>query len=218
MRIVFISDTHNCQGFDVPAGDVLVHCGDFTMRGLGHEISAVNDWLCRLPHEHKLVVAGNHDIGFEDAPKVARRLLTAATYLQDEAITIAGVNFYGSPWQPWFDDWAFNFPQHDGGEMARNVWSKIPKDTDVLVTHGPPRGILDLAPVGGHVGCPEMLERIGVVKPKIHAFGHIHCAAGVEQHDGTLFVNASICDEKYKPTQPARVIDLVAGVTTLVDA
>jgi hypothetical protein len=101
-------------------------------------------------------------------------------YLQDEGVTIDGVAFYGSPWQPWFYDWAFNLPR-DGWEL-RKRWEAIPTETDVLVTHGPPHMVLDKAAgrhskdvASDHGGCKilrtEILTRI---KPKLHVFGHIH--------------------------------------------
>lgn len=216
LRFVFVSDTHGRHTFDVPEGDVLVHAGDFTMRGLGPEIAKFNDWLKRQPHRYKVVIAGNHDLAFEDAPDLALRLLDEPIYLCDSDIVIEGVRIYGSPYQPWFYDWAFNFPQGPAGRVAaRETWAKIPDGIDVLVTHGPPRGILDLAPIGGHVGCEDLLARVQAVKPKVHAFGHIHGAAGVERHGQTLFVNACICDESYLPTQRAVVVDVFDGRAVL---
>lgn len=205
MRVVCLSDTHDRhQGLVVPDGDVLVHAGDLTGRGSFLQVRAFDDWLGTLPHRHKLVIAGNHDFGFERDPD-ARRWLRHATYLQDSGVTIDGVKFWGSPWQPRFFDWAFNL---DRGAPIRARWALIPADTDVLITHGPPRDILDRAAHGENVGCDDLREAVLRIRPKLHVFGHIHESAGQQVVDGVRFVNASICDVRYAPTQPIIVVDL----------
>ena len=94
MKIVLISDTHCMHDrLEVPDGDVLVHAGDFTWRGRPQEIDEFNRWLEKLPHKHKLVIAGNHDRMFEDNPMRAQSLLTNCTYLQDSGCTIDGISF-----------------------------------------------------------------------------------------------------------------------------
>lgn len=216
MRIVCLSDTHNRHGaLDVPDGDVLLHAGDATMRGDPEELRAFDAWLARQPHRHKLVVAGNHDWLFEKDAALARSLLAHATYLQDSGIEIAGLRFWGSPWQPWFLDWAFNLER--GADLAAK-WELIPEGTDVLVTHGPPYGVRDHVPPrsrgtsldgnGEHVGCEALLAALERVRPRLHVFGHIHEGYGQERRDGTLFVNASNCDRAYRPINAPIVVDL----------
>jgi Icc-related predicted phosphoesterase len=216
LRIVILSDTHLKHDFDVPDGDVLVHCGDFTMEGDGRQIARFDAWIAALPHRWKIVVAGNHEFGFEAAPEVAQRLLQTPIYLQDSAIVVEGVKFYGSPWQPWFHEHAFNFPPGERGrERAEETWAKIPDDTDVLITHGPPRGILDK--VGSrHCGCEYLLEAVERVKPKLHAFGHIHIAYGTLRRGETLFVNAAIVDGRYQPVNRPVVVDVSSQGAVLV--
>ena len=206
MRIVFVSDTHGMhRQVDVPKGDVFVHCGDFT-KNFEHTLVDFRRWLDELPHAHKIVVAGNHDVAFERAPEFAISLLgDDVTYLQDSGITIGGVNIWGSPWQPAFNDWAFNLPR--GAALAR-MWNLIPDGTDVLITHGPPMTVLDEVPGQGHLGCADLWKRVREVSPRVHAFGHIHEGSGMESRDGTRFVNASICDGLYRPRNPARVVDV----------
>jgi predicted phosphodiesterase len=205
MRIVCISDTHSLHGrFPVPDGDVLVHAGDATRRGSEAELRDVNHWLGTLPHRHKVLVAGNHDFGFQRSPEAAG-WITNAHYLQDRALLIEGVRFYGSPWQPWFHDWAFNLPR---GAELRRVWDRIPAGTDVLVTHGPPHGILDRTDDGEHVGCEELAAAVARVRPKLHVFGHIHEGYGQRVLDGVRYVNASICDVRYRPVQGAVVVEV----------
>ena len=205
MRIVCISDTHSRQSqLSVPDGDVLVHAGDFTTRGGRKEIEAFDAWLGTLPHAHKVVVAGNHDFAFERDPE-ARTWIRNAVYLQDEEVTLVGLRFYGSPWQPRFYDWVFNL---DRGEPLRTVWEKIPTGLDVLITHGPPRGILDRTANGDDAGCDDLLDRVELVRPRVHVFGHIHEGYGVVTRGATRFVNACSCDVDYHAVQAPIVVDL----------
>ena len=133
MKFVCLADTHCLHNkIEVPDGDVLLHAGDFTMRGKEKNIRDFSDFLGKLPHEHKIVIAGNHDLLFEKNPPVAQKLLTNCTYLQDSFTVIEGLKIYGSPWQPWFYDWAFNLQR---GAEIRAKWDLIPDDTDILLTH-----------------------------------------------------------------------------------
>lgn len=221
MRIVCISDTHGLvDDLVLPEGDVLVHAGDMSMQGSDRELILVGEWFAKQPHKHKVVIAGNHDWGFFNDRTLAVSLLKQADfsdsirYLQDGACTIDGVKFYGSPWQPEFCDWAFNLPR--SGAELRDVWDRIPGDTDVLITHGPPKGVLDLVirrmPGGARykdlTGCELLYKRVQQVRPKVHVFGHIHEGAGQLEKGGVTFVNAATCTRRYKPTNPPIVIDL----------
>jgi Icc-related predicted phosphoesterase len=206
IRLVCVSDTHNqLHKIAIPEGDILVHAGDLAMRGSLKEIAAFNDFLGTLPHPHKVVVAGNHDLAFEREPERARALLTHAIYLQDEAATVAGLRFWGAPWQPWFFDWAFNLPR---GPALAEKWARIPEGTDVLITHGPPQGQGDRTDRGDLAGCADLLAAVRRVRPRCHVFGHIHEGYGVTREGDTRFVNASICTVDYRPTNPPIVIDL----------
>jgi len=204
VRLVLTADTHGTHDrLNVPDGDIFVHAGDVTLLGGLEELGPFNDFLRRLPHAHKVVIAGNHDWCFQKQPAQARRLLTAARYLQDEAARIAGLDFYGSPWQPWFYDWAFNLQR---GRALADKWALIPPGTDVLVTHGPPRGIGDGTWDGRREGCDDLLRRVMEVRPRVHLFGHIHEAAGLWEREGVTFVNASSNEGERVPF----VIDLEA--------
>jgi len=220
VRVVFISDTHDLHDrmrVPVPDGDILIHAGDATGRGRMHEIAAAGAWLRNLPHKHKIFIAGNHDWLFENNPTLAMSLLNKGilgegegqiVYLQDSGTEIEGLKIYGSPWQPRFFDWAFNL---DRGDAIKAKWDLIPEGLDILITHGPPMGIQDqISPVLGsdHLGCEELLKAVERVKPKVHVFGHIHGGYGKTQGVDTLFLNAAICDEAYKPIHEPIVIDL----------
>jgi Icc-related predicted phosphoesterase len=204
MRIVCVSDTHGRHRYtEVPDGDILVHGGDVTLHGTLDDVEFFNDWLGTLPHKHKVVIAGNHDFCFQNDPAEARARLTNATYLEDAGCEIAGLKFYGSPWTPLFFDWAFMLSDSD---LAAK-WARIPAGLDVLITHGPPHGLLDWTNRDEHAGSSTLLDRVREVKPRLHVFGHIHEAAGRTEVEGTTFLNAS--------TQMGRgsgvVVEMAAG-------
>lgn len=210
LRMVCWSDTHNQhEQIQVPDGDLLIHAGDMTSRGTLESIAKFNEYLGTLPHPHKIVIAGNHDFGFERTPEAARALITNAIYLEDQEVEIEGLRIYGSPWQPWFFSWAFNLQR---GEEIRAKWDLIPEGIDILVTHGPPYGYLDQTDHGEAVGCEDLLEVVKQIRPRYHIFGHIHEAYGVDSNGSTTFINASSCTLQYKPTQPPLVFDLVIPV------
>ncbi len=208
LRVVAWSDTHGYhERVTLPPGDLLIHAGDLTKHGELEEVGAFDAFLAALPHPHKIVIAGNHDWCFQRQPDDARARLRHAIYLEDQAITIEGWKFYGSPWQPEFLDWAFNLPR--GGPL-REKWALIPTDTDVLVTHGPPLGHGDRTTFGSqHVGCEDLLAAVERIAPRFHVFGHIHEGAGVTRAGVTTLVNAASCDVFYEPIQPPVVFDLV---------
>lgn len=205
IRLVLISDTHGFHDSPIPPGDVLIHAGDGCKRGSLDEAQAWADFLHRQPHDYKIVIAGNHDRCFEAEFERAAGLFEGLDFLHDSGCERLGLRFWGSPWQPWFLSWAFNLPR---GPALAAKWALIPDAIDVLVTHGPPMGILDHTFTGEAVGCEELRLAVARVRPRIHVFGHIHEAYGTAELDGTLFINASTCTLAYRPTNPAIVIDL----------
>ena len=208
MRLVFISDTHSQHdALRLPEGDVLLHCGDFSKKGELGDVQRFLDWYAAQPHRHKVLIAGNHDFIAEREPSLFRSMVPDnVIYLNDSGCTIEGLNIWGSPIQPWFYDWAFN--RQRGADIRRH-WDLIPENTDVLLTHGPPYGILDeVARDRRPVGCRDLLHRVrDLPSVKIHAFGHIHEAYGQRELGGTLFLNASVLDEDYRMKNPAFVVD-----------
>lgn len=191
MVLVLISDTHQLQNeLDVPRGDILIHCGDWTMLSQSlAEIENVNAWLGGLPHRHKILVPGNHDSYLEADPG-RRKLTYNATVLINEAITIEGLNFYGSPLTPLCGT-AFG---RSSPADRRRQWGRVPTETHVLICHGPPFGILDRPPgQDEHMGDPELLERCRELPNlRLVCFGHIHGAYGMEERDDVLYVNAAL--------------------------
>jgi Icc-related predicted phosphoesterase len=205
MRLVLLSDTHNLHTqVAVPDGDILIFAGDISMMGHLEDVAAFDAWLAGLPHPHKIVIAGNHDFCFERQPAEAEALLIHAHYLRDSALTLAGLRFYGSPWQPWFYDWAFNLQR---GPEIRAKWDLIPAGIDVLITHGPPAGHGDLTLQGDRAGCVDLLDAIRRIQPRLHLFGHIHEGYGQTREDSTVCINASLCNPAYAIANPPIVLD-----------
>ncbi|XP_071491077.1 metallophosphoesterase MPPED2-like [Diadema antillarum] len=242
-RFVCISDTLSKMSYlskSVPRGDVLIHAGSFSNVGLPREVSAFNDFMGTLPHRHKIVIAGNHEVTFdeelmrernshvfmsfasafqglkEDDWKSIKSKLTNCIYLEDSEVRVMGFRIYGSPWQPVFCDWGFNLPR---GQALLNKWNKIPEGVDILVTHGPPLGHGDVTRDATRVGCVELLSTIQRrVRPKYHVFGHIHEGYGMTTDGHTVFVNASICDVRYRPNNKPIVFDLPTPRVPTVEA
>ena len=215
MIIDFISDTHTKHHFlqlPIKNRHMIVHCGDITNRGNLRDIEDFARWMKSLEYEHAIVIAGNHDFCFfSENKKEAIEILNVygIHYLQDNSITIDGKVFYGMPWTPTFYDWAF---MKDPGDDMKKVTDKIPLNTDVLISHGPPRGIFDEVVernITMHVGSEELRDRILEVKPTVVAFGHIHGYKIRDKIIGkTRYVNASFLNEAYFPKDEhyARVI------------
>lgn len=208
MEITFISDTHwliadaaNRQELTdlLPGGPILVHSGDVSGRGSEREIRLFLEWFSELPYAHKVLIAGNHDFFFEVAsPDEVAALIAeypGITYLNESGAVIEGIKFWGSPITPYFHNWAFNRFHNE----IQKHWDLIPADVDVLITHGPPNGILDVVRYDRtHVGCPKLREKVREVKPQVHVFGHIHEGMGKHEEDGTVFINASVVDFRYE--------------------
>ncbi len=201
MRIVCISDLHNqLSKITLPSADLLIIAGDLTVRGSIAEFSKFNEDIGAIKNLYSkgiVVINGNHDGLGEENRALANSILTNVShYIQDELIEIDGVKIYGSAWTPEFGGWWFSKSR---GANIKEVWDKIPV-CDVLITHGPPYGILDEADIfSGHLGDADLLEAVLRAKPKIHCFGHIHGGHGVKEFNGTTFINAASCNEMYRP-------------------
>lgn len=222
----------------LPDGDVLIHAGDLTSLGRHHEVENVIKWLCKQASRftHGVVfIAGNHDKGFDSKfgetkyfeengdiqtyqqkPEWLIQILsdlkssnTGVHYLENSSITIDGKVIWGSPYSPWFhgDRWAFN--KHRGKEI-RDVWKEMPATTDIVVTHTPVKYKLDYVPTSDeYVGCYDLDVILGTVKPILHVSGHIHEGYGQDANILTTFINASICDKFYNPTNKPWVVELI---------
>lgn len=207
MRFVMFSDTHGYNNISIPDGDVLIFAGDFSRsRGSLLQLAEFNKWLGELPHKAKLVVAGNHDFVFDTHKDLAKKILTNAEYLEHEPFEIwdghRTIKLFASPYHPKI--WGkFELERDD----LYSVWDTIPDDTDILITHGPPKGILDKTYQGDVVGDQALLEAVKRVKPVAHIFGHIHEGYGHSRIGSTHFFNVSICDESYNVKNEPKVWD-----------
>ncbi len=226
-KITFISDTHNKHGELTPQiiaakPDVLVHCGDSTNSGWGIapnnakevlELSSVIEWCDMLLGKEYvgavIMIAGNHEItlqsSYEQSVRSKERMaLCGIHYLEDSGVTLDGVSFYGSPWTPQCGPWGF---QIENKWQAEAIWKKIPEHLDVLITHGPPAGILDKTEDGIRVGCDHLRVHLAAqtkynLAPRIHAFGHIHHSYGMQLQGRTLHINACTTKEFGKSRNP----------------
>lgn len=214
-RIICISDTHGLHDqVKVPNGDILICAGDVTDDPGQASLRMFLKWFNNHPHPIKILIAGNHDWAFEKWPKQARDMVSEyapnVKYLEDESFESDGIKFHGSPVSPRFYDWAFN---RDRGPDIQRHWDMIPDDTQVLITHGPPMGILDETThgKGGHFGCSNLDSTIRerLKNLKLHVFGHFHGPGGkVEMRDGVMYVNASVVNEKYRVVNQPVIINV----------
>lgn len=202
MQIVAMSDTHGKHRDLQPLPE-----GDVSRGGKKDQVTDFLDWFAAQSHIHKIFIAGNHDFFFEESElkKISRIIPKNIIYLNDSGVEINGVKFWGSPITPWFNNWAFN--RNRGSEIKKH-WDLIPNDTDVLITHGPPFGILDETVYGKRTGCEELLLRVYQVKPQYHIFGHIHEEYGTFTKGEITFVNASVLDDWYEMKNNPIILDL----------
>ena len=178
----------------IPDGDVLLHAGDFTNVGLQSDVEQFVQFLKSLPHRHKIVIAGNHDISFEKAfyeenwkkfrhktpvnhHQVVNLLQSACTYLCDEQVTLNNhFTIYGSPWQPEFFNWGCNLPR---GKPLRDKWQAIPQ-CDILITHGPPLGTICRSCICGLLFCCVDLRSLSFLSFLILLLRLFLCACMME--------------------------------------
>lgn len=206
-KIVCLADQHGYLP-EIPQCDILLIAGDICPlndHGIRYQKTWLNflfrDWLKSVPASHIVGVAGNHDYVFE---KNAHKDLNLPwDYLHKQDVKINDLKIWGSPYQLHFFDWAFNAPENDGESYLANIYADIPEDTDIIISHGPPKGYGDLTSRGEHVGSEALLKRIKEVKPKYVITGHIHFGRGIFEIDHgqsiTKVINASVLTEKYKP-------------------
>ncbi|TFK18605.1 Metallo-dependent phosphatase [Coprinopsis marcescibilis] len=206
-RFVCVSDTHG-NAFPIPDGDVLLHSGDLTDYGTLEEFTTIMEWLYELPHKTKIIIAGNHDLTLhrdwyedcwerwhdnkEDYDKIMELLTgdrakqAGIVYLQNETFTFSVApgrrswTVYGSPWSPYFYDWAFNYRRTEAEPLIASFSS-----TDILLTHAPPAGILDCTDGRDFAGCKAVSSHLasGRLRPRLHLFGHIHESHGAYVHN-----------------------------------
>lgn len=207
---------------NIPNGDFLIHAGDFTSMGRPNEIHNFMKWFVNNPHKHKILIPGNHELtlcprkrnyvlhkavtsknswkmkrlfrDFIDAKSIVNLFSNDVHFLDNTGVTLEGVNFYGSPICNGDDyvmeNWGF---YRDTDKELIEEWNKIPFNTDVLITHVPPYGVLDAG-----YGCKHLLSRVNKIHPYLHIFGHIHSHGCLTlTTDKTVFVNGAMLDDDY---------------------
>ncbi|KAL7677685.1 hypothetical protein ACOME3_003924 [Neoechinorhynchus agilis] len=227
---------HESLRKDIPAGDILLVAGDLSNVGDYYAINQFNDFLASLPHSLKIVISGNHDLLFDPnrSEELARQykkskrsfnqlkqlnmsirdLLTNCVLLDDSIQTevkkreprfaiLNNIHVYGSSWVPDLQEWAY----YADSITIKQKWMMIPTECDILLTHTPPRGVLDRLHDGRQVGCPSLMERVNQIKPSYHVFGHVHESHGILRKDKSVFINASMCDEHNQPAHKAIVFE-----------
>ena len=210
MRIVAVADTHTFERDlgTLPEGDLLVHAGDMLRGGTLEELGPMAEWFNAQPHAHKIIVPGNHDVCFQTQPDEARALVDA-TVLVDSGVTLGGLTFWGSPWQPQHPDWGYHCPPESIGAK----WALVPAGTDVLITHTPGRGIGDRASGHGRVGCRALAEAGRRIQARMHLFGHVHQEGGAWLHDGRWQMNVTTWESE----RAATVFDITADEVRLIE-
>jgi hypothetical protein len=237
MKIIATSDLHGDLPLDVPECDLFIIAGDSCPVRGSHAVDVQAYWFVKhfipwlkgVPAKHKVFIGGNHDFLMEDAgfPALLRTidLPDNIHYLQDSGIqrTLDGPYIYGMPWVPNLPTWAFPAQIEDSqewdyltnhqGRMPTNLGDKIaaiPTGADIVISHGPPEGILDkvLFSSHPHVGAQAMPERMQKVNPALYICGHIHESYGVKQAGDTLYANVAQMDRSYNPINPMVEFDL----------
>jgi Icc-related predicted phosphoesterase len=231
LNLTFISDTHtnmydsHYKELTLEKGDILCFSGDLMTHGYNEgELIHFLKWFSKQPFKCKIFIAGNHDRYLENYPSIANDIISAykskgVVYLNNSSFEYEGIKFYGTPYQPYFCGWAFNVPDC---EKLMNTYQQIPDDTDILLTHCPPFGILDQShqpnysnPTGeNNLGSKELRKVLDEkcernCQPKVVAFGHIHGDGGKKvEINNTTYINASLCDENYDPKNEIITIEI----------
>ena len=187
MNLTIIADTHGLHDeIKLKFGTILIHAGDISEYGTEEEIISFLQWFSKQPFEYKIFIAGNHDLFLEECTATKRKKIIRKDiiYLQNSGVEIEGLKIWGSPVTPYFLGMAFNARP---GKDIKKIWNKVPHDTDILITHGPPKGILD-----DDFGCEELLNALPMINPKIHCFGHVHGCNDRKKLNKSLFINAAL--------------------------
>ena len=185
----------------IPECDVLIFAGDYSWASGLRSSVAFTDWFREQPGIYKILVPGNHDYNIDLVNTEGMSVLI------NQEVVIEGVKFFGSPYTPEFMGWNYMLLEHELEEM----YSKFPEDIDVLITHGPPLGIMDsfrqnnMRP--SRMGSKALLEFVYKIKPSHHVFGHNH-KVGYRSKDGIEFHNVSLLNQDYRMSYPLSTFEV----------
>lgn len=213
MQIWIISDTHTRhEELKVPNVDMVIHCGDCTSSRSANdnlrELVPFLQWYEGLKIKHKVMIAGNHDTAL--ALNLVEPFNYGINYLQNDMANVGGLNIYGSPLTPTYGNWEFMYARH------KNPWTNVP-ECDIMVTHGPGMGILDLTrDRNGELqmcGCRNLLHAIDRAKPKYHCFGHIHDERDIDNYgildrNGIKYINAACLNHHSNKINQGHIINV----------
>lgn len=215
MKFTCLSDTHTYhKKVIIEPTDVLIHAGDYSSIGRIHEVKHFFEWLSKQPATHKIFIDGNHDALSADNPTLFHEILKEypnITYLFHSMVEIEGIKIYGYPTTPTFGDW---WHMADRGSLnMKTGLHKIPGANesdaiDILVSHGPPFGILDRTVRGEHVGSSDLLDELERIQPKYFVTGHIHEGHGQIEINRIKYLNVAILDEHYQVKNKPTVFEI----------
>ena len=205
MKIVALSDTHGKhRQIEIPDGDILIYAGDFEIRN-NLDLFEMSEWLNELPHKRVVAIFGNHDFTEHSEIKYMKQMFERVNLLFNESIEIDGLKIWGSPYSPFFNNWAWMQPDN----MLKEIWDTIPLETEILVTHTMPYGILDgVLPRMQSVGSLTLKDAVKRVHPYIQIGGHLHESYGQYTDGKTDYYNVSVLDEQYQVANPVTIIEV----------
>jgi len=221
LKIWHISDTHaHHHLLEIPENiDMVIHSGDstnyFDYFHNQPEFERFIEWFSQLPIKHKILIAGNHDAWAMKKYNIDKVKSLEIIYLEHEYCDIQGQLIFGSPYTPTFGNWYF---MKDRNKLHK-YWEVLDTGIDILITHGPPKFILDLSHNINHeleyCGDLSLFKKVIEVEPQYHLFGHIHNSEncyneGIRKYGNTTFINSSVVtDNKFgKLTSQGNIIEL----------
>ena len=207
MKVWHISDTYGYHNLlKIEPVDLVIFSGDESNhKDPWTNLPEFNEfivWFSQLPIQYKIFVAGNHSAAIaKGLIKKQDFIDKGIIYLENDYCTIKGLKIFGSPITPTFNDWYF---MKSRDKMDR-FWSNVDHDVDIMITHGPPKSILDLSETREHkleqCGDNALFRHVHYrIKPKLHCFGHIHDFRKCINHgtrvlDGITYSNGAVVED-----------------------
>lgn len=222
MIIDCVSDLHGAYP-ELEGGDLLIVAGDLTTNDSIEGYSDFYIWLLQYLEEYKdiIVIGGNHDNRLVNPTKLLEdNKFMCGKYLCDSGTEFEGLKIWGSPWTKRFagqNSHCMAFSMKSELDLEKK-WELVPNNTNILITHSPPYGILDTVnnrfKSGERVGSHKLLAKLDQLTDlKLHVFGHIHSGYGQtttishNKQRSYISVNAAHMNEDYEPVnQPIRIV------------